>query len=80
MPESDFLSIEILQNYCLGLLNAEEEKKVIAICHKFPEIANELQLLRAVIENYKSLHTIQHDSELRKTIWEALKNIRKENL
>jgi hypothetical protein len=77
MHDSDFLSLEIVQNYCLGLLSFEEEKKVLAICHKFPEIAKELELLQAVIENYKSLHTIQHDSALRKAIWEALKNIRK---
>jgi hypothetical protein len=78
MYDGDFFSIDLLQDYCLGLLTIDEEKEVLTMCYNFPALAKELQLLQSALEKYKSLHKMKHTTELSKSIWDAIKNMENE--
>jgi hypothetical protein len=78
MNPSDYIASGVLQDYCLGQLTEEEEMAVDAICQVSPEVARELQLLRLALEKYAGSHKTCHPAELRRTVWEALKNFGKE--
>jgi anti-sigma-K factor RskA len=78
MRESDYIASGILQDYCLGLLTDEEKKKVEAMCHVYPEVARELNLLRSALEKYAT-SKIEHNTELRRAVWESIKKLSEEN-
>jgi uncharacterized phage protein gp47/JayE len=78
MNPSDYIASGVLQDYCLGQLTEEEERAVDVMCQASPEVARELQLLRLALENYVGSNNMYHRAELRKTVWEALKNLGKE--
>ena len=75
MIENDYITSGILQDYCLGLLADEDERKVEAMCHAFPQVARELQLLQQALEKYAGSDTIRHRNELRRDVWEAVKKL-----
>jgi hypothetical protein len=79
MNIGDYITSGILQDYCLGVLTTEEEKKVETMCHDYPAVANELLLLRQSLEKYSSNDTIWQRDELRMKIWQAVKKIWEEN-
>jgi hypothetical protein len=74
MDAHDFISSEILYDYCLGLLTNEGELKVEAMCHQYPELARELRLLRHALEKYAGSNTIVQREELRKAVWQNEKS------
>ena len=74
MSDEEQTELDILQNYCLGLLSEEDKTKVDIMCISYPELANELKLLHLSIEKYKENHKMQHLKELRNAIWEAIQH------
>ena len=79
MIARDYITSGILQDYCLGLLRDEEERKVEAMCHAYQQVATELQLLRLALEKYAGSDKILRRTELRKAVWEAVKKLWREN-
>ena len=79
MNIGNYITSGILQDYCLGVLTIEEEKKVENMCHDFPAVANELQLLQKTLEKYTANNSIFRQDELRKKVWEAVKKLWEEN-
>jgi hypothetical protein len=79
MSEGDYITSGILQDYCLGLLTPNEERKVEAMCHAYPQVASELQLLRNALEKYAGSNKIYPRSELRMAVWKAVKKLWEEN-
>jgi hypothetical protein len=75
MIARDYIGSGILQDYCLGLLTEEEERKVEAMCHTYPQVARELQLLRLALEKYAGSDTARCRNELRRNVWEAVKKL-----
>ena len=75
MITHDYITSGILQDYCLGLLAEEDERKVEAMCHNYPQVSRELQLLRQALEKYAGSDTIRRRDELRKHVWEAVKRL-----
>jgi hypothetical protein len=75
MIAHDYITSGILQDYCLGLLGEEDERKVEAMCHAYPQVARELKLLRLALEKYAGSDTTKHRDELRRDVWEAVKKL-----
>jgi hypothetical protein len=75
MIAHDYITSGILQDYCLGLLGEEDERKVEAMCHAYPQVAMELQLLRQALEKYSGSDMVRHNDELRRDVWEAVKKM-----
>lgn len=75
MIANEYITSGILQDYCLGLLGEEEERKVEAMCLAYPQVARELQLLRLALEKYSGSDTVRHNDELRRDVWEAVKKL-----
>jgi hypothetical protein len=75
MNVGDYINSGILQDYCLGLLTNEEEIKVEAMCHEYPQLAGELRLLRQTLEKYAGSDEILDRVELRSAVWENLKKL-----
>lgn len=79
MNIGNYITSGILQDYCLGLLTNEEEKKVEIMCHDYPAVAKELQLLQKTLEKYTTNNTVFRRDELRMKVWEAVKKLWEEN-
>lgn len=79
MNIGDYITSGILQDYCLGMLTAEEERKVETMCHDYPDVAKELQLLQLSLDKYVANDIIGYRYELRLKVWEAVKKLWKMN-
>lgn len=79
MNKGDYITSGILQDYCLGLLTVDEERKVETMCHDFPEVAQELRSLQEAIDKYVANDTVSSRDELRLRVWEAVKKLWDEN-
>lgn len=75
MITQDYITSGILQDYCLGLLTEADERKVEAMCHAYPKVARELQLLRQALEKYAGSDIARRRDELRNDVWEAVKKM-----
>ncbi len=75
MNAGDYITSGILQDYCLGLLTQEEERKVEEMCHEHPQVTEELQLLRQALEKYAGSNNLWRRDELRRAVWEAVKKL-----
>lgn len=75
MISHDYITSGILQDYCLGLLGEEDERKVEAMCHAYPQVAMELHLLQQALEKYAGSDTKIHNEALRRNVWEAVKKL-----
>jgi hypothetical protein len=75
MNAGDYITSGILQDYCLGLLTVEEEIKVEAMCHSYPQVISELQLLRKALESFAGSNETWRRDELRKAVWESVKKL-----
>ncbi|HSC40228.1 MAG TPA: hypothetical protein VLD19_20230 [Chitinophagaceae bacterium] len=53
-----YIQSGILQDYCLGLLTAEEAARVDEQCALYPEIKTELQACRQALEQYALSHAL----------------------
>jgi stress response protein YsnF len=80
MKIGSYITSGILQDYCLGLLSIEEEKKVEIMCAKYPIVLNELNLLRQSLEKYSESESTFRREELRMNIWKAVKKLWEEEL
>jgi hypothetical protein len=49
------------------------------MCHDYPDVAKELQLLQKTLDKYVASDTIWHRDELRMKVWEAVKKLWKDN-
>lgn len=79
MNIGNYITSGILQDYCLGVLTNEEEKKVEIMCHDYPAVAKELQLLQETLEKYTTNKSVFRRDELRMKVWEAVKKLWEEN-
>jgi hypothetical protein len=79
MIAHDYITSGILQDYCLGLLGEEDERKVEAMCHAYPQVARELKLLRLALEKYAGSNNMWRRDELRRAVWESVKKLWKDN-
>ncbi len=79
MNIGNYITSGILQDYCLGVLTNEEEKKVEIMCHDYPAVAKELQLLQETLEKYTTNNSVFRRDELRMKVWEAVKKLWEEN-
>ncbi len=79
MSEGEYITSGVLEDYCLGLLTPEEERKVEAMSHAYPKVASELQLLRHALEKYAGSNKIYPKSELRMAVWRAVKKLWEES-
>ncbi len=79
MNIGDYITSGILQDYCLGMLTVAEERKVESMCHDYPDVANELHLLRQALDKYTASEAIRHRDKLRMKVWEAVKKLWDEN-
>lgn len=79
MNIGDYITSGILEDYCLGLLTVEEERRVETMCHDYPDVAKELQLLQKTLDKYVASDTIWRRDELRMKVWEAVKKLWKDN-
>jgi hypothetical protein len=75
MNAGDYITSGILQDYCLGLLPEQEEITVEAMCHLYPQVANELQMLRKALESFAGSNETWRREELRKAVWESVKKL-----
>ena len=75
MNAGDYISSGILQDYCLGLLTEEEETMVEAMCHSYPQVASEFQMLRKALESFVGSDETWRREELRKAVWESVKKL-----
>ena len=73
MNIGDYIASGVLEDYCLGFLTLEEEKKVETICQKYPDVSIELHLLRSALLKYTESEKVIHTEALRTSIWTALK-------
>ncbi len=79
MNIGDYITSGILQDYCLGLLTVDEERKVETMCQDHPAVADELHLLQQTLDKYMTNDTIRLRDELRLKVWEAVKKIWEKN-
>ncbi len=75
MNIGDYITSGILQDYCLGVLTVEDERKVESMCNDYPDVAKELHLLRQSLDKYTAREAIRHRDELRLKVWEAVKKL-----
>jgi len=75
MNQGYYITSGILQDYCLGFLSAEEEKKVEAMCFAFPEVSLELKALQVALQKFNNANKAIHRNELRKVVWKAVKKL-----
>jgi anti-sigma-K factor RskA len=75
MNQVDYITSGILQDYCLGFLSAEEEKKVEAMCLAFTEVSLELKALQVALQKFTNTNKAIHRNELRKVVWKAVKKL-----
>ena len=79
MNIGDYITSGILQDYCLGMLTIDEERKVETMCHDYPDVAKELHLLRQTLEKYATTNSVLLRDELRMKVWKAVKKLWEEN-
>lgn len=79
MNIGDYITSGILQDYCLGLLTIEEERKVETMCHDYPDVAKELLVLQETLDKYVANDSVFRLDELRMKVWEAVKKLWEEN-
>lgn len=70
-----FITSGILQDYCLGLLSNEAERKVEAMCGAYPQVAKELKLLQDALQLYTDENRKPESEALRRSVWEAVKKL-----
>jgi len=72
MNIKEYIESGILEEYCLGLLNPEEQASVLDICSRFPEIKKELAIIENVIENMAVNVALDPDERLKQRILDSL--------
>lgn len=72
MNITEYIESGILEEYCLGLLNADEQAAVLQICSLFPEVKMELTAIEKTIETMAANRAIAPADDLKKKILNSL--------
>ena len=72
MIAKDFIKSGKLQDYCLGLLGAQDNLLVEKMCAQYPEVDQELKLLQEGLKKYAATNNDWQKETLRSNIWAAI--------
>ena len=75
MSTQDHISGDILHDYCLGLLTAEERTMVEQICAKQPAVKSELMNIQQALEKYATEHPVWRKAAMKQRIWDVINNM-----
>lgn len=67
-----YINSGILEQYCLGLLNADEEAMVLKMCAAYPEIKNELTGIETTLEKTALAHAVAPQKDIKQSILNAI--------
>lgn len=68
MNKEKFLRSGLLEQYALGLTNAEDSEKVEQFLESFPELRNELNAMQKAIEQYAEAHAVPPPPDLKSKV------------
>ncbi len=72
MNKEEFLQSGLLEQYVLGLTDAEETKKVEEFLQDYPELREEAKAMHAAIEHYASRYAISPPEKLKHRILQEI--------
>lgn len=72
MDITAYIKSGVLEQYCLGMLNADEETAVIKIAAQYPEVKQELAEIERAIEHMAAAESVQPDNDLKEIILASL--------
>lgn len=78
MKAKEYIESGVLNDYCLGLLNAEQEQEVKAACDLYPELKKELDIIQASLNQYAASMSEMPPNTLAERIWSQLENLSRE--
>jgi mannose-6-phosphate isomerase-like protein (cupin superfamily) len=78
MKAKEYIESGILNDYCLGLLNAEQEQEVKIACDRYPELKKELEIIQASLDQYAASMSEIPPQTLAERIWNQLENLSQE--
>jgi len=67
-----YIESGILEEYCLGLLNPDEQKIVVRVCLLYPEVKKELTLIEETIEKLAASRAITPGADNKQKILNSL--------
>ncbi len=73
-----YIESGILEEYCLGLLTAQEEARVVAACAQYSELEMELAAIQITLSDYAKCYSKVPPIKVKGQIWEAIENKAKE--
>jgi mannose-6-phosphate isomerase-like protein (cupin superfamily) len=68
----EYIESGVLEEYCLGLLNADEQAAVLQICALFPEVKMELTVIEQAIATMAANRAITPSDDLKQKILNSL--------
>jgi quercetin dioxygenase-like cupin family protein len=74
----EYMESGVLQQYCLGLLPADERKQVEQVCLQYPVVKQELSAIASSLETFAGVSAMQPPAFMKDQIWNTLQNIGKE--
>jgi len=72
MNVKEYIASGILEEYCLGLLSADEQEKVLQICKLYPEVKAEVTVIENTMEQMAAKKAITPNAGLREQILDLL--------
>lgn len=72
MESQRYLQGGTLEAYCLGLLTHEEEKEVLLMCSRFPEIKQELEAIELALEKMAMQTVITPPAHIKQSLLNRL--------
>ncbi|MFM9909775.1 MAG: cupin domain-containing protein [Chitinophagaceae bacterium] len=78
MNEQQYIDTGILNDYCLGLLNKEQQEQVEENMKLYPVIRVEVDAINSTLEQYATSYQTLPAENLKERIWKALENITRE--
>jgi len=72
MNARDYIASGILEEYCLGLLNADEQDVVLQMCSLFPQVKKELTAIEHTMEKMAAGKAVNPGAGMRQKILDSL--------
>jgi len=72
MNIQEYIESGVLEEYCLGLLDAGEQAVVLQLCALFPEVKNELRAIERAIEHLAVSTAVDPNPDLKQKILNSL--------
>ncbi len=72
MNVQDYIASGILEEYCLGLLSADEQAVVLKICQLYPDVKKELTAIEIAMETMAANRAIAPENDLKQKILTSL--------